>query len=306
MLALLSCASIVAISGVQPVVVMYATRNAPTFTMDQVRANIARVASMVEASSYGQYRLSPQAFGPYRVPTTTRCSGSVYGPIAESVAVETGVTFPTGVSPWVWSDCGHLETTYISSIPGAKRGVFSDGKMLDYLFGLTIGLGTAYAEVIPYIGTNPFDPYTPMGYMPKGGYNARERWAKGWIIPSQIRADDTNNGPSNATQFIETTEKLGTSQIKIWRLSNGIEIDVRNFGGGKAAPSLVTLHRGNLLDLDPFNLCRWYTLTVGQIYTAGDGIGIRTESLAADGSGATVSAFPYTGPITARCPVGSK
>ena len=51
MLALLSCASIVAISGVQPVVVMYATRNAPTFTMDQVRANIARVASMVEAST---------------------------------------------------------------------------------------------------------------------------------------------------------------------------------------------------------------------------------------------------------------
>ena len=296
------------LTGVQKVSVIYAPRGMPAFTLEQVKANAEVTARMIAESSYGHYTLEIDAVGPFQVPQSTTCAADRYGRAAEEAASAAGVTFPDGVSPWVHGDCGHAFALYGSSIPGARRGLFSDGKMQGYLYGLTIGLPTAYAEVIPYVGTNPFDPYTPMGYMPKGGFNAHERWQKGWITPDQVRADDPEM-PSTGSQFIETTEWQPTDRIKLWRLSNGIEIDVRNFGlhlPTKRPPSIVTLHKGKLLDLDRVNACRWYTLTPGQIYTLGDGIGIRTDSIAADGSGATVTVFPYTGPITARCGTGSK
>jgi hypothetical protein len=302
-----------ALPGVQPVVVIYATRNAPSFTIEQVRTNALGTARMVEESSYGLHTLDVQAFGPFQVPLKTSTGldscrdANAYGKAAEDAARIVGVVFQSGVQPWIHSDCGHQFTLYTSSIPGAKRGLSSDGKMQGFLYGLSIGLPVAYAEVMPYTGTNPFDLYTPMGYMPQGGFNAHERWNKGWIAASQVRADDEI--PSGGTQFIETTEKAPSGGIKLWRLSNGIEIDVRNFGLSqptKRPPSIVTLHRGSLLDLDQVNPCRDYTLLRGQIYTVGDGLGIRTESLATDGSGAVVSVFPYRGPITARCAAGSK
>lgn len=295
--------------GKQPVLVIYATRNAPAFTMAQVKANALVTAQMVAESSYGLHTLDVECVGPFRVPTNTPCAADMYGHAAEAVARAEGVMFPFGAQPWIHGDCGHAAAIYTSSIPDTpRRGIFSDGKMQGFLYGMTIGLPVAYAEVLPYVGTNPFDPYTPMGYMPKGGFNAHERWNKGWINSSLVLADD-DESPSNGTHFIETTEKAPGTALKIWRLSNGIEISVRNFGLNlvtKRPASIVTLHLGKLLDLDPVNLCRWYTLTTGQIYTLGDGLGIRTESIAADGSGATVSAFDYSGPITARCATGSK
>jgi hypothetical protein len=304
-----------ALTGVQPVYVVYATRNLPAFTLDQVRTNALVTAKMVDESSYGQHTLDVQVVGPFRVPSTTYCPdsrlferGTAYGKAAEDAARAAGVVFPSGIQPWVHSDCGHSFALYTSTIAGAKEGLLSDGKMQGYLYGRTIGLQTAYAEVIPYIGTNPFDPYSPMGYMPKGGYSARERVQETWIPASQVRNDFLTT-LSAGTQFIETTEwPLGTGRLKSWTLQNGVQIEVRNFGLSqtvKRPASSVILFSGQRLDLDRINLCRWYTLTLGQIYTRGDGLGIRNDGLASDGSGATITAFPYSGPISASCPTGT-
>jgi hypothetical protein len=201
-------------------------------------------------------------------------------------------------------DCTHIEVLYVTSIAGAKQtGMFSEGKAWSLLYGRTLGLPLASAQVIPAVGTNAFDMYTSMGQGTSNvPWNAWERARLGWI-GGPILAD------ASGTRFVETLEKPPTGQAKWWRLPNGVDVEVRNFtlGGAKPQLSLVLLHITNsLLDLDPFHLCRWYTLTVGQIYTLGDGLGIRTESIAADGSGATVTAFPYIGPITASCASGSK
>jgi len=285
------------LTGVQPVVVICANRRPPATTMEQVRAAMVRDAALWQASSYGVYSLKIDCYGWFQLPTDMPCNAQAYGDAAVRMAVESGVVIPPGASIWVWSDCGHYEALYRCSLPDTKLGVFSDGKMFAYLYGSAIGLPTARAEVLPPVGSNAFDPYTPMGYMGKGGLNAHERWQKGWLPAANIIADaDTTQ--SIATRFIETTERPLGTKIKLWRLANQIEIDFRAIG----KPGIVTLHRGNtILDLDPVGTCRQYSLPVGTIYTLGDGLGIRCDSIATDGSGATVTVFPYTGPITVKC-----
>ena len=287
-------------AGDRAVVVIAANRRATLESIDEVTASVASIPSVWAATSYQTYRpFIVGAFGWYQVASSHACDGA-YVNAAIHAAMSDGVTIDANDLVLIRWDCGHSNTTIFSSLLGRRVGV-GDGKRDNFIMGLLHGLSQAAANNAPPNASNNWNPYTPMGSTGQAfGYAGSERRRMGFLTAAH-EASSTSGG----TVFIETLEKTPTGALKRWT-SGGVAIEVRDVPNATKKP-IVTLYAGGatILDLVRSTPCLQYALPLSQVFTTGNGWGVRVDSINTDRSGATVTVFRYTGSSTVTCQPGS-
>ena len=301
-------------SGDQVVKVIAAARTTtPAMTLQQIANKAAMIPSVWRGSSYDTYRpFIAGIYGYFYVPTQVCRSGltaadntarTAYVDEAIMLAQAAGVMFaPTDLVLVNW-DCGHLETLVWSGVLG-RSVMASDGKVYNTVMGLLHHLSISAANNVPPKSVNNWNDFTPMGWNDNNRqYTSFERLGLRFLTSVHVLSDVGFGHPaSNSTNFIESLEKTPSGAIKRWNLSNFFSIEVRDIQNPTGKPVVHVYQGGTIQDLhrDSVNPCYQYALPVGQIFAV-QGLGIRTDSIAPDHSGAIVSVFPYIGPSTVTC-----